>query len=78
MVKGESVQWTKSSRSLDTLPLKVFIIRFIYALIIYIFATMWGGAMSGQMDDSRGRSSLLGAWLPSDPSRYPLFAFVPS
>ena len=79
VVKGESVRWTKSSRSLDTLPLRTFIIRSIRSLIICISATMWGGAMfavDGRL--TSGRSSLLGALLPSGPSWYLLSALVPS
>ena len=79
VVKGELVRWTKLSRSLDTRPLRAFIIRSICSLIIYISATMWGGAMS--MMDGRfmfGRFGLLGALLPSDPSWYLLSVLVPS
>ena len=79
MVKGESVRWTKLSKSLDTRPLRAFIIRSIRSFIICIFATMWGGAMS--VVDGRltfGRSGLLGALLPSGPSWYLLSALVPS
>ena len=46
MVKGESVRWTKSLRSLDTRPLRAFIIRFIHSFIICISATIWGRVMS--------------------------------
>ena len=68
MVNGESVRWTKSSRSLDTHPLKTFIIKSIRSFIIYISTKMWGGAIS--MMDGRlmsCRSGLLGALLPSGP-----------
>ena len=34
VVNGESVQWIKSSRSLDTHPLRVFIIKSIRSFII--------------------------------------------
>ena len=79
VVKGESVRWTKSSRSLDTRPLRVFIIKSIHSLIICISATMWGGTMSavdGRLTSDR--SSLLGALLPSGPSWYLLSTLVPS
>ena len=79
MVTGDSVRWTKSSRSLDTYPLRAFIIKSILSLIICISATMWGVAMStmdGQLTSSR--SGLLGALLPSGPSWYLLSALVPS
>ena len=79
LVKGESVRWTKSSRSLNTHPLRAFIIKSICSLIIYISATMWGGAMSavdGRLTPSH--SSLLRALLPFGPSWYPFFSLVPS
>ena len=79
VLKGESVWWTKLSRSLDTRLLRAFIIRSIRSFIIYISATMWGGAMSAI--DGRltfGRSGLLGALLPFGHSWYLLFALVPS
>ena len=79
VVKGELVWWTKSSRSLDTHPLRAFIIRSIRSLIIYISVTMWGGAMSAV--DGRlkfGCSGFLGASLPSGPFWYLLSALVPS
>ena len=79
MVKGESVRWTKSSRSLDTRSLRAFIIRSICSLIICISATMWGGAMfavDGRI--TSGRSGLLGASLPSGSSWYLLSVLVPS
>ena len=79
MVKGESVQWTKSTRSFDSHPLRAFIIRSIRSLIICIFATMWGGAMS--VVDGRLASShfgLLRALLSSSPSWYLLSALMPS
>ena len=72
VVKGDLVRWTKSSRSLDTYPLRAFIIKSIRSFIICIFVTMWGRAMSavnGRL--TSGRSGLLGAWLPFGPSWYP-------
>ena len=69
----------QSSRSLDTHPLRKFIINSICSLIICISTTTWGGTMS-TMDGllMSGRSGLLGALLPSDPSWYLLSALVPS
>ena len=79
VVKGASIQWTKSSRSLDTRPLRAFIIRYNCSLIICISATMWGRAMSAV--DGRltfGWSGLLGALLPSNLSWYLFSTLVPS
>ena len=45
-MNGESVQWTRSSRSLDTRPLKAFIMKSILSFIICISATIWGRAIS--------------------------------
>ena len=45
-VNGELVWWTKSSRSLDTHPLKAFIMKSVHSFIICISATMWGGVVS--------------------------------
>ena len=78
-VNGESAWWTKSSRSLDTRPLRAFIIKSIRSSIICISATMWGGAVS--VTDERlvpSHSCLLGALLPSSLSWFLLFALVPS
>ena len=79
MVKSESVRRTKSLKSLDTCPLRAFIIKSIHSLMICIFATMWGGAMSA-LDGliMSGCSGLLGALLPSNPSWYLLSVLVPS
>ena len=66
VVNGESILFTKSSRSLDTRPLRAFIITSIYSFIACIFATIGGGAVS--MRDGRlrfYRSGLLGALLLS-------------
>ena len=66
VVNSESVLFTKSLRSLDTRPLKAFIITFIRSFIACISATIGGGAVS--MRDGRlrfYRSGLLGALLPS-------------
>ena len=65
VVNGESVLFTKSSRSLDTRPLKAFIITSIFSFIACISVTIGGGAVS--MRDGRlkfYRSGLLGALLP--------------
>ena len=69
VVKGESVQWTNSSRSFDTRPMRVFIIKSIYSFIICISATMCSGAVfatGGQIISCH--SCLLEALLPSGPS----------
>ena len=42
-VNDESVRWNKSLRSLDTRPLRAFIMKSIRSFIICISATMWGG-----------------------------------
>ena len=78
VVNGESIQWTKSSRSLDTHPLKVFIMKSIRSFIICISATMWGGTVSAA--DGRllsCHSGLLGALLPFSPSWPLLSVLVP-
>ena len=72
IVNGESVLFTKSSRSLDTRPLKAFIITSIYSFIACISATIGGEAVS--MKDGRlkfRRFGLLSALLPSDLSGSP-------
>ena len=69
-VNGESVQLTRSSRSLDTRPLRAFIITSICSFIACISAKTGGGVASTRdgMVTFR-RSSRLGALLPSGPSR---------
>ena len=65
VVNGESVLFTKSSRSLDTRPLRAFIITSICSFIPCISTTI-GGVVS--MRDGRlsfCRSGLLGVLLPS-------------
>ena len=65
VVNNESVLFTKSSRSLDTCPLKAFIITFICSFIACISATMGGGTVS--IRDGRlkfCRSGLLSVLLP--------------
>ena len=66
VVNGESILFTKSSRSLDTRPLRAFIITFICSFIACISMTIGGGVVS--MRDGRlrfCRSGLLGVLLPS-------------
>ena len=78
-VNGESVQLTRSSRSLDTRPLRAFIITSIYSFIACISTTICGGAIS--MRDGRlifCCSGLLEALLPSSPSQSRRSALVPS
>ena len=78
VVNGESVWRTKSSRSLDTLPLRAFIIKSIRSFIICISPTMWGEAVS--VIDGRlmsCHSGLLGTLQPSGPSWFLLSALVP-
>ena len=80
-VNGESVLFTKSSRSLDTRPLRAFIIISICSFITCIFAIIGGGA---SMRDGRlrfYRFGLLGALLPSGLSGSPrseLFSLLSS
>ena len=79
VVNGELVRWTRSSRSLDTRPLRAFIIKSIHSFIIYISATMWRGAVSvtdGWLMSCR--SGLRGALLPSSHSQSLLSTPVPS
>ena len=78
-VNGKSVQWTKSSRLLDTRLLRVFIIKSIRSFIIYISVTMCGGAVSVTDRWLRScRFGLLEALLPFGPSWSLLSALVPS
>ena len=66
IVNGESVLFTKSSRSLEARPLKAFIITSICSFITCISATIGGGAIS--MREGRlkfRRFGLLDALLPS-------------
>ena len=77
-VNGESIWWTKSSRSLGTCPLSAFIMKSIHSFIICISATMWGGAIfvaNGRLVSYR--SCLLGALLPSGPSWFLFSTMVP-
>ena len=71
-VNGESVLFTKSSRSLDTRPLRAFIMTSICSFIACISAIIGGGVTS--MRDGRLKlccSGLLGALLPSGLSGSP-------
>ena len=64
-VNGESVLFTKSSRLLDTRPLRVFIMTFICYFIACISAII--GDEGASMRDGRlrfYRSGLLGTLLP--------------
>ena len=77
-VNSESVRLTRSSKSLDTRPLKAFIITSICSFIACIFATTGDGVIS--VRDERltfCRSNLLGALLPSGPSRSHRSTLVP-
>ena len=78
-VNGELVRLTRLSRTLDTRPLKAFIITSIYSFIACISATTGGGVAS--MRDERltfCRSNLLRALLPSGPSQSHCSALVSS
>ena len=78
VVKGESVWCTNSSRSLDSRPLRAFIMKAICSFIICISTIMCGGVVS-TMDGWLVScwSCLLEALLPSSPSRSLLLALVP-
>ena len=65
-MNGESVLFTKSSRSLETRPLRVFIMTSIYSFIACISARMGGGAVSMREGMLKFRRfGLLGSLLPS-------------
>ena len=69
-MNGESVWLTRSSRSLDTRPLRVFIITSICSFIACISAKMGGGVASTRDGMLTFRhSNRLGVLLPSGPSR---------
>ena len=70
VVNGESVQLMRSSRSLDTRPLRAFIITSICSFIACISAKT-GGRVASTRDGmlTFRRSNRLGALLPSGPSR---------
>ena len=66
IVNSELVLFTKSSKSLDTRPLRTFIMTAICSFIACISTTIGGGAVS--MRDGRLKFrcfGLLGALLPS-------------
>ena len=68
-MNGESIRWTNSLISLDTRPLRAFIMKSIHSFIIYISVTMCDGAVSTA--DERlvsCYSCLLGVLLPSGSS----------
>ena len=69
-VNGESVWLIRSSRSLDTHPLRAFIITSICSFIACI-SVKTGGGVTSTRDGMLmfRRSSRLGALLPSGPSR---------
>ena len=78
-VNKESVRLTRSSRSLDTRPLRAFIITSICSFIACISAITGGRVIS--VRDGRltfCHSGLLGALLPSGPFRSRRSALVPS
>ena len=78
-MNGESVRLTRSSRSLDTRPLRAFIITSICSFIACISTTTSGGVIS--VRDGRltyCHSGLLGALLPFSPSWSRCSALVPS
>ena len=78
-MNGELVQLTRSPRSLDTRPLRAFIITSICSFIACISAATGSGVTS--MRDGRltfYRSDLLGALLPSNPSWFRRSALVSS
>ena len=67
--KGKELTDMVNGEQVDTRPLRAFIIKSIISLIIYISATMWGGAisaMNGRLTSCR--FGLLEALLPSGPS----------
>ena len=72
IVNGESVLFTKSSRSLEACPLKAFIITSICSFIACISAKIGGRAVSMREGMLKfHRSGLLGALLPSGLSGSP-------
>ena len=79
VVNGESIQLTRSSKSLDTRPLRAFIITYICSFIACISAIIGSGAVStreGRL--TFYRSGLLGALLAWGPSWFLLSVLVPS
>ena len=78
IVNGESVLFTKSSRSLETCPLRAFIIASICSFIACISAKIGGrvGSMREGMLKFR-RSGLLDLLLPSGLSGPPRSELLP-
>ena len=71
-MNDESVLFTKSSRSLETRPLKAFIMTSICSFIACISAKMGGGVVSVREGMLKfRRSGLLGSLLPSSLSGPP-------
>ena len=78
MVNGESVLFTKSSRSLETRPLKAFIITSICSFIACISVKIGGGAVSMREGMLKFRRlGLLGSLLPSGLSGTPRLELSP-
>ena len=78
-VNGESVQLTRSFKSLDTRPLRAFIITTICSFIACISATTGDGVISVKdVMLTFFRSGLLEVLLPSGPSRSRRLILVPS
>ena len=78
-VNGESVQFTRSSRSLDTLPLRAFIMTSICSFMACNSAIISGGVVSARKGMLMFcRSDLLGALLAWGPTWFLLSALVPS
>ena len=78
IVNEESVLFSKSSRLLETRPLRVFIITSIYSFIACISTKIGGGVISireGMLKFSS--SGLLGSLLPFGISGPPPFGAVP-
>ena len=79
VVNGESILFTRSSRSVDTRPLRAFIMTSICSFIACISAII--GEWAKSMRDGRlmfCRSGLLGALLPSGFSWSLRLALLPS
>ena len=67
MVNGESVLFTKSSRSLEMRPMRAFIMTSICSFIACISVRMGGGVVSMREGVLKFRCfGLLGSLLPSD------------
>ena len=78
-MNDESVLFTKSSRSLETRPLRAFIIISICSFIACISVKIGGGAVSMREGMLKfRRSGLLGSLLPSGFSSPPRLELSPS